>query len=236
VPMLLQDRDAQAPVGTTARPSRRRRLGTRLLAAAVGVAVAVPLGGLAVEKLTGWGNPFSEQVVDRSTPALLLALTDLHQYHAATGTFQVVIDQERDTPWVPSVISGERTSLLATGTVDAYVDFTDLGPDRVALSADHRSATITLPAPELADPAVDPAQSRVLDRDRGIVQRVGDALENDTTDDTPLYQAAARRLTTAAAASDLRTRAEGNTRGMLTGLAHSLGVANVTVTFEPDPS
>jgi hypothetical protein len=235
--MLLQDRAVQAPVDTTARPSRRRgRRGTRLLAAAVGVAVAVPLGGLALEKVTGWGNPFSEQVVDRSTPPLLLKLSDLHQYHAATGTFQVVVDQERKTAYVPTVISGERTTLLATGTVDAYVDFTDLAPGRVALSADHRSATITLPAPRLAAPAVDPAQSRVLDRDRGIVQRVGDALEDGTTDDTPLYQAAERRLASAAAASDLRNRAETNTRGMLTGLAHSLGVPDVTVTFEPDPS
>ena len=85
---------------------------------------------------------------------------------------------------MPSWVSGERTQLLATGTVDAYVDFTDLDEDGVQLSADGNSATITLPAPALGDPSVDPAQSRVLDRDRGLVQRVGDALEDDTTDDT----------------------------------------------------
>jgi hypothetical protein len=209
-------------------PARRR-----VLAPVAGVAVAVTAAGFALHE---WHNPFEDRVVDRSTPALLLALDDLHEYHAATGSFQVVIDQERDTPWVPSLISGERTQLMATGSVDAYVDFADLDSGAVDLSADGDSATITLPAPELGDPTVDPANSRVLDRDRGIVQRVGDALGNDTTDDTALYQAAEDRLATAAAASDLRDRAEDNTREMLTGLARSLGVRHVTVTFAADPA
>jgi hypothetical protein len=227
---MLLDRAAQTLVDTAVRPRRRR--GGRLLVAGVAVAAA----GFGLNALTGWSNPFEEKVVDRSTTPLLLALDDLHEYHAATGTFQVVIDQERDTPGVPSFISGERTTLLATGTVDAYVDFEGLGADRIALSGDGRSVTFTLPAPELGDPAVDPAQSRVLDRDRGIVQRIGDAVEDDTTDDTALYAAAEDRLAGAATASDLRDRAEHNTRDMLTTLAQSLGVEQVTVTFEPDPS
>lgn len=232
--MQLRDRVLDAALDIPARSVRRR--GRRLLAAVVGVAVAVPVGGLVVHELGTSLDPFSQQVVDRSTPPLLLALDDLHQYHAAVGTFQVVVDQERTTAHVPSVISGERTTLLATGTVDAYVDFTHLGADRVQLSGDRRSAAITLPAPQLAHPTVDPAASRVLARDRGLVQRIGDAVQDHTTDDTPLYREAEQRLGTAAAASDLRHRAEDNTRSMLTGLARSLGVDSVTVTFAADPS
>jgi hypothetical protein len=226
MPMLPQDRDVES--GTQ---SRRR---TRLLAAGIGVAVAVPLAGLAVDRIAGW-DPLGQETVDRSTTPLLLALDDLHEYHAATGTFQVVVDQERDTPYVPSVISGERTSLLATGTVDAYVDLEDLGPDRVTLSADGSSATIVLPAPRLADPRVDPAQSRVLARDRGILDRVSDAIEDNPVDDSALYAVAEDRLADAAAQSDLQTRAQDNTRAMLTTLAGGLGVDDVTVTFEAAP-
>jgi hypothetical protein len=136
---------------------------------------------------------------------------------------------------VPSVISGERTSLLATGTVDAYVDLEDLGPDRVTLSADGSSATIVLPAPRLDDPRVDPAQSRVLDRDRGILDRVSDAIEDNPVDDSALYAVAEDKLADAAAQSDLQTRAQDNTRAMLTTLAGGLGVDDVTVTFEAAP-
>ena len=232
MPALLQRPETPAAAVVTRRPRRLRR---RLVAAAVGAAVVVPLAGVVYDRVTGW-DPLEQQVVDRSTPPLLLALDDLQEYHAATGTFQVVIDQERDTPYVPSFVSGERTSLLATGTVDAYVDFTGLAGGQVQLSADGASATITLPAPRLDEPTVDPATSRVLDRDRGLLDRVGDAVVDEPVDDTALYAAAGDQLAAAAAQSDLRTRAEQNTRDMLTGLAGSLGVPTVTVTFAPDPA
>ncbi|MGY1806326.1 DUF4230 domain-containing protein [Blastococcus sp. SYSU D00669] len=224
---MLLDRPIPAPL-----PPRRRRLrGRRLLVGAAALAAA----GVGLQTLVGWENPFEEKVVDRSTTPLLLALADLHDYHAATGSFQVVIDQERDTPYLPSAISGERTSFLATGTVDAYVDLEGVG-EAVELSADGRTATLVLPAPELAEPRIDPSESRVLDRDRGLVQRVGDAIGGDTTDDTALYAEAEDRLASAAAASDLRERAEDNTRDMLTSLAAGFGVEELTVTFEDDPA
>ncbi len=230
MPTLLQHRDAD--IATTTPRRRRSRASRRLVTAGIAVAVAVPVVGIAGDRIADWMTPFEQEVVDRSTPPLLLALEDLEQYHAATATFQVVIDQERDTEWVPSAISGERVSFLATGTVDAYVDF---GANRVDLSADGESATITLPAPQLGEARVDAEQSRVLDRDRGLVQRVGDAFADEPTDDSGLYALAEDRLEAAAAQSDLERRAADNTRGMLTTLGRSLGVDSITVTFEPAP-
>jgi hypothetical protein len=209
-------------------PRRRRRVRRRLVAAGIGLAVLVPVGLQVAEWLP---DAPGQDVVDRSTTPLLLALDDLAQYHAATGTFQVVVDREVDTRYVPSVISGERVSFLATGTVDAYVDFTGLDADRVTLSPDGSSATIELPAPRLDEVRIDPAESRVLDRDRGLLERVGDAVGDDPVDDTALFALAEDRLAAAAAASDLRGRAEDNTRDVLTGLARSLGVDEVEVTF-----
>src|SRR3712207_3000204 len=112
MPTLLSSR----PVPVEPAPRRRRRVSLRLVAAGVGVAVLVPVG----MKVADWlpEDPFGQQVVDRSTTPLLLALQDLHEYHAATGTFQVVVDREVDTRYVPSAISGERVQLLATGTAD----------------------------------------------------------------------------------------------------------------------
>ncbi|RZU30452.1 DUF4230 domain-containing protein [Blastococcus saxobsidens] len=208
---------------------RRRRPSLRLVAAGVGVAVLVPVG----MEVAGWlpDDPFAQDVVDRSTTPLLLALEDLEEYHAATGTFQVVVDQEKDTRYVPSVISGERVQLLATGTADAYVDFATLDEGAVTLSADGTSATIELPAPRLDEARIDPRETRVLDRDRGLVERVGAAVGDDPVDDSALYALAEDELTAAAAASDLRARAETNTRAMLTGLASALGVDDVEVSF-----
>jgi hypothetical protein len=229
VPTLLQDR----PIHTApARPRRRRRVPQRLIAAGVGLAVAVPLVNAVGDWISGWGSPLEPEVVDRSTPALLLALDDLHEYHAATADLQVMVDVEIDTPWVPSVISGERVHFLAVGTADAYVDFEGLDAGAVTLSPDGDGATIVLPAPEMAEVRIDPEQSRVVDRDRGLIERIGDAFEENPTDDSGLYALAERHLGTAAADSDLLERAETNTRDMLTTLARSLGVDEVTVEFE----
>ena len=238
MPSLLQDRKPAVPTAEPfrqARPRGRRGRRMKLIAAGVGLVVLVPLADRAADLLPGFDNPFQQDVVDRSTPPLMLALDDLEEYHAATGTFQVVLDQERDTPYLPSVISGERVSFLATGSVDAYVDFAEVGPQRVQTSADRRSVTITLPAPQLGEASIDPDNSRVLDRDRGLVERVGGMFAENPGSEDDFYALAEDRLTDAAAESDLLERAEENTRDMLTTLAGSLGFERVTVVFEPGP-
>jgi len=215
----------------------RRRRRTKIAAAAAGVALLVPIGFGVSDAVDRWtAPPAAEKTIDRSPAPLLLAMRDIAQYHAATGTFQVLVDVEHDTPYLPPAISGERTTLFATGTVDAQVDFGTIGPESVTVSPDRRSATITLPAPTLAPAVIDPAQSRVVGRQRGIAQRIGDAIEDNPRDDSELYRLAAAKLDAAAQQSDLTTRAGNNTRAMLTGLAQSLGYESVTVNFGPQPA
>jgi Protein of unknown function (DUF4230) len=225
-----------APIPSFRGTRRRRR--TMLVAAVAGVALLVPVGIGVSDALDRWtAPPPAEQTVDRSPAPLLLAMRDIAQYHAASGTFQVLVDVEHDTPYLPPAISGERTTFFATGNVDAQVDFASIGPDAVSVSPDRRSATISLPAPTLAPAVIDPAQSRVVGRERGLAQRVGDAIKDNPTDDSALYSLAAAKLDAAAAQSDLSARAADNTRRMLTGLAGSLGYDSVTVTFDaPAPA
>jgi hypothetical protein len=233
MPATLQDRPLQDhAVDAGRRTAPRRRVPVRLVAAGAGLVLLVPAGLGVRDWISGWGNPLEPEIVDRSTAPLLLALDDLSEYHAATADLQVLVDVETDTPWVPSVISGERVHFLATGTADAYVDFEGLDSGAVTLSPDGTSATIVLPAPELAEVRIDPEESRVVDRDRGLVERIGGAFAENPIDDSDLYALAERRLAAAAAESDVLDRAEDNTREMLTGLAQSLGVDQVTVTFE----
>ena len=220
---------------TSARDGGHRRSRGVLVAvlgvAVVGAAALGALAGRALDLLPGWTDGVQQQVVDRSTPPLMTALEDLSEYHAATGSFQVVIDQERDTPLLPSVISGERTTFLATGSVDALVDLGGLDEDQVQVSEDRRTVSIALPAPTLGDVRVDPENTRVLDRDRGLLDRVGGAFAENPSSEAEFYVLAEDRLAEAAGESDLLRRAEDNTRAMLTALARSLGFEDVTVTF-----
>jgi hypothetical protein len=231
MPQLLERETVDHSARLQGGSARRRTSRRKLLAAAVGIAVVVPVSAQFVDVLPNWSNPFAQQTIDHSPAPLLLALQDLSQYRAATGTFQVVVDVEHDTPHVPSLISGERTTFLGIGSVDATVDFTNVGADRVTVSPDRRSVTIALPALQLAPAVVDPAASRVVGRERGLVNRIAGVFQDSPTGEQELYRLAQARLNNAAKASGLARRGEDNTRQMLTTLAGSLGFTNVTVTF-----
>ncbi|MDP8937654.1 MAG: DUF4230 domain-containing protein [Actinomycetota bacterium] len=181
-------------------------------------------------------NPFATDTVDRSQPALLQSLEDLSRYQAARANFEVIVDSEKDARFMPSVIRGERTLFVGSGSVEAFVDFSGLDERSIRVSDDRRSVEVTVPAPTLSEPRVDPGQSRVVSRDRGVLDRVGSVFSDSPTSDRPLFLAAEDKMRTAAAASDLRTRAEQNTRQMLEGTLRSLGFTTVTVTFAPSPA
>ena len=200
-----------------------------LLPAALVIAAVV-----AILLVTGPLNPFGTDTKDRSQPVLLKSLENLSDYHAATANMQVVVDVEQDARLLPSFIKGERTLFVAAGTVDAAVDFRGLSrdPDAVKVSSDRRSVKLTLPAPKLLEPRLDPDRTRVYDRDRGVLDRVEDALSDRPGDEQPLYQLADKKLAAAAAEDPkLLQTAERNTRSMLEGLLRGLGFEKVEIEF-----
>ena len=222
--------------GTTtvvmARPSRLRWLG---IAAVVVVALFAGAGRLG-NLLPSVPNPFGSETIDRTQPALLQSLADLSEYHAATANFQVIVDTEKDTKFVPSFIRGERTVYVAGGSVDAIVDFSQLDERSIQVSQDRTSVTVVLPAPTVADPDVDPEQSRVVSRDRGVLDRIGGAFSDNPSTERPLVLAAEDKMRDAANQSDLRAKAEQNTRSMLEGMLRALGYTSVDVSFSPNPA
>jgi hypothetical protein len=212
------------------RPSRLRGLAIAGVIVVAVLAGAGRLGGLLRS------NPFGSKTIDRTQPALLQSLADLSEYHAATANFQVIVDTEKDTRFVPSFIRGQRTVYVAGGSVDAIVDFSTLDERSIQVSPDRTSVTVVLPAPTMGDPTVDPKASRVVSQDRGVLDRIGSAFSDNPTGERPLVLAAQAKMRDAAATSDLRAKAEQNTRSMLEGMLRALGYTSVTVTFSPNPA
>jgi hypothetical protein len=194
------------------------------------VFVAVALFALAQFDLLGTLNPFRSETVVQDHAAVLQSLEDLSDYHAATGEYQVVVDIEDRTKYVPGFLKGERTTFLAQGSVDAVVDLGGLDAESVIVSEDG-SVTVLLPSATLADPAVDHEASTVLDRDRGVLDRVAGAFSDSPTSERRLYLEAESRLAEAAADSDLLAKAEENTATMLEDLLTSAGFEDVRVVF-----
>jgi Protein of unknown function (DUF4230) len=193
--------------------------------------VLLLFAGRAWDWIPGLPNPFGEKTIDRSQPVLLESIQDLSRYEAATGNFQVVIDVEKDAKFIPSAIMGERTLFVASGSVDVYVDFAEIGGSALRVSQDKRSVEVRLPRPALEKPNLDNKRTYVFAQQRGIVNQVRDLVGNDPNRSQKLYQLAEQRLRSAAQESGLTARAEQNTRAMLDGLLKSLGFTTVTVTF-----
>lgn len=215
-------------------PPPRRRVGfgglrTIGVVAALGaVAVAVLLLARAIGGFDI--SLFGTTKVDRSAPVVLQQLRDVSTYTAASGEFEATVDLEDDVDLVPSFIAGERTIFVGVGSVDARIDFSALGKDAVVVGEDG-AVTIVLPEPTLAKPAIDPARSRVADRDRGLVNRVAGVFSDNPTSERELYLTAQQRIAKAARGSELRDRAEVNATEMLQGLLGKLGFERVNVVF-----
>jgi hypothetical protein len=167
---------------------------------------------------------------------LLKAIEDLEVYKAATGNFQVVVDLEEGSPGIPLLIKGQRTLFVAGGSVDAEVDFSTLDEGAIKVSPDGQRVEITLPRARLSEARVDPEQSRVFSRERGLLDRLGSVLSDNPTSERELYRLAQEKMAAAAAESDLVGRAEQNTRAMLESMLRSLGYRDVTVTFRDPPT
>ena len=225
------------PPGPGWRPPRRR-LPAGAIAAGL-VLLVVLLAVTSIGSLRWWPsfpNPFGAREVDRSQPVLLKAIEDLEVFKAATGNFQVVVDLEEGSRGIPLVIKGERTLFVAGGSVDAEVDFSGIGEGAIKVSADGERVDVTLPRARLTQARVDPEQSRVFSRERGLLDRLGSVLSDNPTSERELYQLAQAKMQAAAASSDLAARAEQNTRAMLESMLRSLGYGDVTVTFRDPPS
>lgn len=192
-----------------------------ILIVAIGIYAALP----------HLSNPFKSKTTDRTGPVLLLSIRDLARFEAASGSFQVIVDVQNDRSYIPDFLYSDRSLFIADGTVDAYVDFSNIGAGDVVTTADNKTATITLPAPALEPPTIDPSKSYVYEDNKGIVNHLQDLFSNDANKQQALYKLADQKIAAAATASQLLAIAQNNTRAMLVGFLKALGYTNVTVNF-----
>jgi Protein of unknown function (DUF4230) len=213
-------------------PPAPRRRPWRFLAGLLVVVVILVVGA----RLTwSWLNPFGETSIDRSQPVLLQSIHNLSRFEAATGNFQVVVDLEKDASFLPDAVKGSRTLFVGAGGVDAYVDFGTLTGGALTMSPDREEVTIKLPHAQLEKPNLDNKRSYVYAQQRGLFDRVEDFLSSSPADQQELYVLAEKKIAEAAQASDLRNRADQNTKAMLQGMLSTLGFDKVTVKFADEP-
>ncbi|MDX2921640.1 MULTISPECIES: DUF4230 domain-containing protein [Streptomyces] len=214
----------------TARPSR----GWLKVLGAGAVVLALLFAGSRLSLLPGLDDFFGEETHDRSGPAVLKSIQDMSSYEAASGNFQVVVDLEKDTKYVPDALRGTRTLFVGAGTVDASVDLGKVSEGGVVVNEDRTTAELRLPRAVLGEPALDPDRSYAVSKQRGLLDRLGDLFSDNPGSEQAVNKLAAQHISEAAKESELTARAEKNTADMLKGLLGSLGFERVTVRFGDD--
>jgi hypothetical protein len=205
----------------------------------VAIMVALALLGVLSVPILGflWKgfSPFSSKRVDRTQPALLSAISNLSDYRAASAQFTVVVDIEEDAKWLPAAVRGERTVLLATGSVDAGVDLSGLGASALTIDEATKSVVVRLPPATLRKAQLDLANTTVVQHKRGILDRVGSAFGDAPKGENKAMRLAQTKLEKAARESTVLATAEANTTTMITSLVRGLGYTKVRVEFVTPP-
>jgi hypothetical protein len=166
-------------------------------------------------------NPFATDTVDRSGPALLKAVRDLSEYHAAEGDFQVIVDLEKDVAWVPDVLAGSHTLFVARGSVSAFVDLGTLSDKALTVDTEKKTVEVRLPPAKLAKPNLDHESTYIYSQERGVLDDIESMV--GPQDQREFFLLAEKKISEGATNAGLTTRAERNTRQMLTGMFTSLG-------------
>jgi Protein of unknown function (DUF4230) len=193
------------------------------------------VAGLVVAGVVGFqllDSPFTTTTKDHSPPPVLLELRDLADFHAAQAQFEVILDLEKDVKYVPAAIAGERVQFVGIGTVDAVVDFNSIGAGAIQISDDNKSVIVTLPGAYAMDPVLDHDQSHVMNRDRGLLNRLGGIFNDNPTSEAGLYDAAMAKMADAAGQTDLIAQAQEHTTFVLTSMLKAMDFEQIDIVFQ----
>ncbi len=197
--------------------------GAVVLAFAI-VALGVVLGiGLARygSSLPILGPIFGEARTQTTTsPVVVEGVKDLDQLATVRWTESVVITKETGGNAIKKTLTGEKVVLVATGEVQAGVDLSSLEDSDVQVE-DNR-VQINLPPAEILGSSLDEGNTRLYDRDQGLLRlRPDDELVEEARTD------AEEAILAAAQKNDILETAEQNAESSIRALVTTLGFEEV---------
>jgi len=165
----------------------------------------------------GWlGIPEGPRI--HSSAAVVRQVQSLAQLVTVRYVLEKVVAAE-DVKWYGQ----NRLLLLAHGVVKAGVDLTRVQPGDVEIAGDR--LVLRLPAPRVTDAYLDESQTRVIDRETGLLRRFDKEMEQMAR------QTALREIRLAAHEAGILREAEEQAREQLTRFFQGAGFREVRVEF-----
>jgi hypothetical protein len=187
----------------------------------VGLGVAISTAGF-MERVPIIGPLLFEEEPAQTTtgPVVVEGIRDLDQLATVRWTESVIVTRESGGTELEQFLAGEKVLLVATGDVEAGVNLADLGREDVKVNGE--MVTIRLPEPDILSASLDEDETRVYDRDFGLL--------NLRPDDDLAEQArgaAVERIEQAARDENILENAERNAEDSIRAFVTTLGFEEV---------
>lgn len=229
-PATFDARSSALPVQPT---QRRGLLGNSCLATLIAATLALTLfvvvAGVAIGRIGSWldFNPLGlfaepDTNIDDRQAAVVLEMRSLARLETMTFTVEKVITAEKGGNVFQDVLFGDKLLLIANGQVVAGVDLSQLREQDVQVSADN-NVRVTLPPSEIFIATLNNDETRVYDREQGLLSRGDAQLE------TKARQAAEASILQAACDQGILDQAATEARTQLEALLRLLDFTSVTV-------
>jgi hypothetical protein len=208
-------------------PPRTRRnhwllsllIGALLALLIIGVAVWISTG-IGLLRLIGLGRG-GATLINVNQPTVVRQIQQLQRLETVDYTMDKIISGERDNPYLPKFLVGDRLLLVVHGEVVAGVDLGKVQPGDVSVNA--RSISLRLPAAEVFSTRIDNAKTRVYSRDTGLFSTPDPNLESE------VRQEAERQLQQAALQDGILKTAQQNAHNTLGSMLKGFGFEKVQI-------
>lgn len=211
------------PTAPPAAPKRSFAAGTLL-----GALLAVLLIGAAVWLSTGLGllrllglSRGGSTLINVNQPTVVRQIQQLQRLESVNYTMDKIISGERNNPYLPKFLAGDRLLLVVHGEVIGGIDLGKIQPSDVSVNG--RAVRLRTPPPEIFSTRIDNAKTRVYSRDTGLFSSPDPNLESEVREE------AERQLRQAALQDGALDNAQQNARATLTTLLKGLGFEHIEI-------
>lgn len=154
-------------------------------------------------------------------PTVVRQIQRLQKLETVSYTMDKIIGGERDNPYLPKFLAGDRILLVVHGEVVAGVNLGNIKPSDVTVQG--HNISLHMPPPEVFSTRIDNAKSKVYSRDTGLFSSPDPNLESEVREE------AERQLQQAALLDGILKSADQNARSTVSGMLTGLGFTQVSL-------
>jgi hypothetical protein len=212
---------------TTERPASsgpRSRVLALMLGLMLGAIAAVVFAFVLMRAESGPLERLWSLIAGRSTriasqPTVVDRIQQLQRLETVVYTMDKIVSGEKDNPFLPDFLTGDRLLMLVHGQVVAGIDFARLRGGDISIQG--KNIHVRLPQPQIFMTRVEESRTQVYSRQTGLLVRVDPNLESQ------VRQEAERQLLEAALQDGILNTAKQNARSTLTSMLTGLGFEKV---------